>query len=39
MHVKQQVSVSKIRKDAEDSDRTGCFCSAAHLDPLRSNFE
>ena len=25
MHVKQQVSVSKIRKDAEDSYRNGFF--------------
>lgn len=39
MHVKQQVSVSKIRKDAEDSYRNGFFCCEAVMDAIRSNFE
>ena len=34
MHVKQQVSVSKIRKDAEDSYRNGFFCCEAVMDAI-----
>ena len=39
MHIKQEVSVSKIGKDAEDLFRGGFFCSEALMSAIRSNFE
>ncbi len=39
MHIKQEVSVSKIGKDAEDLFRGGFFCSEALMSSIRSNFE
>lgn len=39
MHVKQEVSVSKVIKDAEDLFRGGFFCSEALVSTIRTNFE
>lgn len=39
MHVKKEVSVKKISKDAEDLFRGGFFCSEALVSSIRSNFE
>ncbi len=39
MHIKQEVSVSKIGRDAEDLFRGGFFCSEALMSAIRSNFE
>lgn len=39
MNVKSEVSVNKIRKDAEDLFRGGFFCSEAVVSAIRSNFE
>ncbi|RPF42060.1 C_GCAxxG_C_C family probable redox protein [Hydrogenoanaerobacterium saccharovorans] len=39
MHIKQVVSVEKIRKDAEELFRGGFFCSEAVVSSIRSNFE
>ncbi len=39
MHIKQEVSVQKIGKDAEDLFRGGFFCSEALMSSIRSNFE
>ena len=39
MHIKQEVSVSKIGKDAENLFRGGFFCSEALMSSIRSNFE
>ena len=39
MHVKQEVSVKKIGKDAEELFRGGFFCSEALVSSIRSNFE
>lgn len=39
MHVKQEVSVKKIGKDAEELFRGGFFCSEALISSIRSNFE
>lgn len=39
MNVKNEVSVSKIKKDAEDLFRGGFFCSEAVVSAIRTNFE
>ncbi len=39
MNVKQEVSVKKIGKDAEELFRGGFFCSEAVMSSMRSNFE
>lgn len=39
MNVKQQVSVEKVKKDAEDLFRGGFFCSEAVISSIRTNFE
>ena len=39
MFVKKEVSIEKIRKDAEDLFRGGFFCSEAVVSSIRSNFE
>ncbi len=39
MHVKQEVSIKKIGKDAEELFRGGFFCSEALISSIRSNFE
>ena len=39
MNIKQEVSINKIIKDAEDSFRGGFFCSEALISTIRSNFE
>ena len=39
MNLKQEVSVAKIAKDAEDLFRGGFFCSEAVVSSIRSNFE
>ena len=39
MNVKQEVSVRKIRKDAEDNYRGGYFCCEALMASIRDNFE
>lgn len=39
MHIKQEVSVNKIGRDAEELFRGGFFCSEALMSAIRSNFE
>lgn len=39
MNMKQAVSVSKIKKDAEELFRGGFFCSEAVVSAIRTNFE
>ncbi len=39
MHIKHEVSVKKIGKDAEELFRGGFFCSEALISSIRSNFE
>lgn len=39
MNIKNEVSVSKIQKDAEELFRGGFFCSEAVVSAIRSNFE
>lgn len=39
MNIKNQVSITKIRKDAQDLFRGGFFCSEAVVSAIRSNFE
>ena len=39
MHIKKEVSVNKIKQDAEDLFRGGFFCSEAVVSAIRSNFE
>ena len=39
MHVKQEVSIQKITKDAENNFRNGFFCCEALLAAIRDNFE
>lgn len=39
MNIKKEVSVEKIRKDAEELFRGGFFCSEAVVSAIRSNFE
>ena len=39
MNVKNEVSVSKVRKDAEDYYRNGYFCCEAVMASVRDNFE
>lgn len=39
MNLKNEVSVAKITKDAEDLFRGGFFCSEAVVSAIRSNFE
>ena len=39
MNIKQEVSVRKIRKDAEDNYRGGYFCCEALMASIRDNFE
>lgn len=39
MNVKQEVSVKKIVKDAEDNYRGGYFCCEALMAAIRDNFE
>lgn len=39
MNYKKEVSVSKIRKDAEDNFRNGFFCCEALVQAIRDNFE
>lgn len=39
MNLKNEVSVAKITKDAEDLFRGGFFCSEAVVSSIRSNFE
>lgn len=39
MNLKNEVSIAKITKDAEDLFRGGFFCSEAVVSAIRSNFE
>lgn len=39
MEMKQEVSVLKVKKDAEELFRGGFFCSEAVVSSMRSNFE
>ncbi|MGN0144348.1 MAG: C-GCAxxG-C-C family protein [Clostridium sp.] len=39
MNIKQEVSIKKIGKDAEELFRGGFFCSEALISSIRSNFE
>lgn len=39
MECKREISVSKVRKDAEELFREGFFCSEAVVSAIRSNFE
>jgi len=39
MQMKTEVSINKIKKDAEDLFRGGFFCSEAVMSSIRSNFE
>lgn len=39
MNLKKQVSIEKIKKDAEDLFRGGFFCSEAVISSIRTNFE
>lgn len=39
MNIKQEVSLNKISKDAEDLFRGGFFCSEALISSIRTNFE
>ncbi len=39
MHVKQEVSIQKITKDAENHFRNGFFCCEALMAAIRDNFE
>lgn len=39
MNIKNDVSIRKISKDAEDLFRGGFFCSEALISSIRSNFE
>ena len=39
MNIKNEVSIRKISKDAEDLFRGGFFCSEALVSSIRSNFE
>ena len=39
MNCKKEVSISKIRKDAEDNFRNGFFCCEALMQAIRDNFE
>lgn len=39
MNVKQEVSIQKITKDAEDNFRNGYFCCEALMAAIRDNFE
>ncbi len=39
MQIKKEVSIEKIRKEAEDLFRGGFFCSEAVISVIRSNFE
>ena len=39
MNMKQQISVSKVQKDAEDNFRNGYFCCEALVASIRDNFE
>lgn len=39
MHVKNEVSVNKIRKDAEDYFKGGYFCCEAVMASIRDDFE
>lgn len=39
MNVKQEVSVRKVVKDAENNYRNGYFCCEALMAAIRNNFE
>lgn len=39
MNIKQEISVNKVAKDAEELFRGGFFCSEALISSIRSNFE
>lgn len=39
MHIKNEVSIQKIKTDAEELFRGGFFCSEAVMSSIRSNFE
>lgn len=39
MNIKKEISVEKVRKDAEELFRGGFFCSEAVVSAIRSNFE
>lgn len=39
MHIKKEVSIKKIKDEAEDLFRNGFFCSEAVVSSIRSNFE
>ncbi|MDU4883734.1 hypothetical protein [uncultured Clostridium sp.] len=39
MKIKTEVSINKVKKDAEDLFRGGFFCSEAVISSIRSNFE
>lgn len=39
MNMKKEISVDKVRKDAEELFRGGFFCSEAVVSAIRSNFE
>ena len=39
MQMKKEISINKVKKDAEDLFRGGFFCSEAVMSSIRSNFE
>lgn len=39
MQMKTEISINKVKKDAEDLFRGGFFCSEAVMSSIRSNFE
>lgn len=39
MNIKQEISINKVAKDAEELFRGGFFCSEALISSIRSNFE
>ncbi|MCI9069252.1 C-GCAxxG-C-C family protein [Clostridium sp.] len=39
MQMKKEISIKKVKKDAEDLYRGGFFCSEAVVSSIRSNFE
>lgn len=39
MHIAKEISVAKVKKDAEELFRGGFFCSEAVVSSIRTNFE
>lgn len=39
MNIKNEISVKKVVKDAEDNFRNGYFCCEALMAAIRDNFE